>query len=244
MNELARVHYLEAMGISSYAPRFLLPAAKPSVVCEMPLPVSLPDAKSATDTLTNTQTIRQTEPSASTPIVAGNSRLTDITEPSAATAGQTADRAQPSSQAYVAFALMVVVADNGVMVVADIPRGRQGPIWFDNGRQFIVELLQAIDSGSQVTFSDVFKWPLNRQLQGGEAEVHQALTGIFNRIGLTAEQPIIALGKQARYFMPKLMANDSASIANGHALPSLFANASHKAQLWKNLQPLVNRSAK
>lgn len=240
MNELARVHYLEAMGISSYAPRFLLPAAKPSVVCEMPLLVSLPDAKSATDTLTNTQTIRQTEPSASTSIVAGNSRLADITEPLAATA----DRAQPSNQAYVAFALMVVVADNGVMVVADIPRGRQGPIWFDNGRQFIVELLQAIDSGSQVTFSDVFKWPLNRQLQGGEAEVHQALTGIFNRIGLTAEQPIIALGKQARYFMPKLMANDSASIANGHALPSLFANASHKAQLWKNLQPLVNRSAK
>ena len=57
MNELARVHYLEAMGVSSYAPRFVLPAAKPSVVCEMPVPIPLPDAKSATDTLTNTQTI-------------------------------------------------------------------------------------------------------------------------------------------------------------------------------------------
>ncbi|CAH0992289.1 hypothetical protein SIN8267_02408 [Sinobacterium norvegicum] len=237
MNELARVHYLEAMGVSSYAPRFILPAAKASIVCEIPVPIQ-PQSEPLSATVATDVQLPSPVGDEQAKASSEAHRLVSVAEPLAAVIN--AD-AQTTKQAYAAFALMFVVANNGMTVVADIPRGRQGRLWFDNGRQFIAEVLMAIDGGSEVTFSDAFNWPLNRQLQGGEAEVSQALTGIFNRIGVTAKQPIIALGKQARYFVPKLMAEQSATICYGHALPSLFANASHKAQLWKNLQPLRNR---
>lgn len=45
MNELNRMQYLESMGIDSFVPRYLLPAAKSAVLC--PLPVALEKAKAS-----------------------------------------------------------------------------------------------------------------------------------------------------------------------------------------------------
>ena len=45
MNELVRMQYLDAMGIDSFVPRMVLPAAQPSVACE--LPVSFADVEPA-----------------------------------------------------------------------------------------------------------------------------------------------------------------------------------------------------
>ena len=36
MNELTRAQYLDALGIDTFVPRFVLPAAKPSVLCDLP----------------------------------------------------------------------------------------------------------------------------------------------------------------------------------------------------------------
>ncbi len=47
MNELQRMQYLDAMGIDSFVPRFLITGAKPPVLCALPEPSDQPELASA-----------------------------------------------------------------------------------------------------------------------------------------------------------------------------------------------------
>jgi len=241
MQELARVHYLQAMGVTSYVPRFVLPAAKPSVLCEIPS-IAIADPASALSD------IRQVLPDAAPTLIP----IAD-TEPSSDTKGvpvddtpvpATTSAVHPGSSAgsIAPFCLLFVTTDSGLLFVADIPLGREAQMWTDNGMQFIHDVLLAVNNKASMGVSENFYWPISRHLLGGETEALQALSGFTQRQQQDRQlTDVVAMGAKARYFMSKLLPHDSVSLYQAYSLKSLFENPRHKAMLWKALQPLVVR---
>ena len=86
MNELQRQHYLSALGIETYMPRWQLPYAGVSILCEMPILAE--EAVSDSPVIKNEQQLNQQDLPESKPRIEtlinptqSNSLLTDILEP-------------------------------------------------------------------------------------------------------------------------------------------------------------------
>ncbi len=239
MQELARVHYLQAMGVTSYVPRFVLPAAKPSVLCEIPS-IAIADPASAMSD------IRQALPDAP-PVPIANTQNPSFRERVVVDDRPTSEMtsvAQPVSGAdkIAPFCLLFVTTDSGLLFVADIPLGPEAQMWTDNGMQFIHDVLLAVNNKASIGVSENFHWPISRHLLSGETEALQALSGFTQRQQQDRQlTDVVAMGAKARYFMSKLLPHDSVSLYQAYSLKSLFENPRHKAMLWKALQPLVVR---
>ncbi|ROS05818.1 hypothetical protein EDC56_1372 [Sinobacterium caligoides] len=237
MQELARLHYLQSMGVTSYAPRVVLPAAKASVLCTVPT-VSL-ESKSVTSRSALEQVTQAAEinlsPQDELQVIA------DVT-PSSDLSPAALQIAKPAEMTIPPFCLLFVTTDSGLLFVADVPRGRSGKLWADNGRQFISEVLFAINRHSRIIGTEDFRWPISRHLPAGEAEAVQALSGFMRRVeSEQALSDVVAMGGRARYFMAKLLEGTSSSLYQSHSLKSLFESGKHKALLWQQLQGITGR---
>ncbi|HEY7772042.1 MAG TPA: hypothetical protein VIC26_02585 [Marinagarivorans sp.] len=165
MNELIRMQYLDAMGIDSFVPRKILPAAPTSVLCELPVAVECEVLSPDLDVAVNAHAAQPQQASAATEAImhellspADGEPVTVAKSKRAGTAGEMSLQqllaAKPAPQ--LRFSLSLWQLNNGVVFVDS--RELKGAL---PTTKLLDNIVKVVFPGEILPRPDVINWPLD-----------------------------------------------------------------------------------
>ena len=234
MNELLRLDYLEAMGITQYVARMPLPGACPSPVIHVEtthteIPTSEQPASIAAMLDESFSAARNSFTSTSTP--ASISKTTPHTE-------------STSSAAPTTFQCQIAIwTVNDLLILADAPR-------LDNSQLTLLRnILQAIGRKDNLSDAKQFSWPLPQRKEKNLLAAQEHFQGLLDGglLKTNGLRQILCFGDTVSAL---LHTNDSVSekhatqyqdwpVTSVCALHEMLAHPARKADTWRALQVLV-----
>jgi hypothetical protein len=225
MDELLRLDYLEAMGITQYVARMPLPGARPSPVIHMEIPSPAQPSRVSGLLDENIPSTRQSpSPSPQTPVLPTTSTLTS------------------STAVPVVFQCQIAIWTVGdLLILADAPR-------FDNNQMTLLRnILQAIGRTDALSDTRQFSWPLPQRKDKNVVAAREHFQGLLDggllqTVGL---RQILCFGDSIGAL---LSSNDTESnlqqyqdwpVTTVCALHEMLAQPLRKADTWRALQVLV-----
>ncbi|HSB97830.1 MAG TPA: hypothetical protein VLC91_15325 [Spongiibacteraceae bacterium] len=242
MLEPQRSQYLRALGIEVYVPRWVLPGAKPSQLCEWDF---LPTQASISPALVSIAAEPVTAAIPARQRALPEELRIDVTPRPAAKAVADIASADIASEignatAVVAppkIALSVVVGDGGILIVDDAPATTA--LRADYLRLLSNILFAVCGRNTQPTL-DVFLWPLAKRPQldqSAEAARETLAAHIQKQIQQYAIHTVLLLGDAAQHWCA-LDSDNLQCIKSVSALACLRA-PELKRTLWNDIRPLA-----
>lgn len=263
VDELQRRAYLDAMGVDSYMPRFVLPAAPPSLLCARPLtapqtgteaakavPARAPDQLAALRS-----SAPEPAPAAATTASAaqqGSRHLralldmplvTECVEPSVAKAAV----ANGSAAGPVRFSLVVMSVSQGILVLDDAGTDAEA----DAHTALLHNLLFALGVDTANSSRELFAWPKtsSARLESGAAAASQSLCAFLHRlVEHSGARALLLMGSSAAaYATPGVSEQGQARYPWARFAVPVFTVSSalqalrepgQKAPLWRELTAL------
>lgn len=251
MNELQRQAYMQAMGVDCYIPRLHLPAALPSVLCEIPVLAEVPVASTVTN---EAEAPVASAPKGKNGSAAAMQALLGEDEPTKAEGRQSVQAVTEelvqttSAKAIPEFALSIVRGGN-ILIVDD---GLPGHINPSEYLQLLHNLLFALGAGKQQLTIDSFVWPMvkNTQIDQSETAARQTLNAFLSKqVDQLKAQYIIVMGEAAaNYATRETLTTGMLHTHPQWQLPLICTNSaspmlgdpSLKRAVWNDLQPLLS----
>lgn len=243
MLEPCRSHYLRALGVDQYVPRFPLVAAAPSVDLEWD-DAAVADIASADEALaaepvaTGAQSLRRAAPPVDIPDVVATPA---DNVPHAPRAVPTGGNAAP----MLRIKLAVVVSDSGVLIIDDANGGGSR----GDGTRLLANLLYALQRKQVNLKPEVFDWPLpnlrNRQIALDENAARETLASFLDRKLVDGNiRTIFLLGAHAQRWIDvslrqTLAADRALSWAASLGSAEVFADPLRKRQWWLDLHTAI-----
>ncbi len=224
MNELLRLDYLEAMGITQYVARMPLPGACPSPVIHVE--VIEPEPKSIAAMLDESFSAARKS----------------TTPPTATSSFSTPQAATTSIPA--AFQCQIAIwTVNDLLILADAPR-------LDNSQLTLLRnILQAIGRTDNLSVAKQFSWPLPQRKDKNLLAAQEHFQGLLDGglLKTNGLRQILCFGDAVSAL---LHTNDSAPektalqyqdwpVTSVCALHEMLAQPSRKADTWRRLQVLI-----
>ena len=244
MDESQRQAYMQAMGVDCYVPRLHLPAALPSVLCEMPVLAEVAEANAVTNEVDVPATPM---PKAKNGSAAAMQALLGETKPKQSRQSTQAVVATSPAQAIPQFALSIVRGGN-ILIVDD---GLSDQINSAEYLQLLHNLLIALGAGKQQLTMDSFIWPMvkNAQIDQTETAARQTLNAFLSKqVDQLKPQYIMVMGEAAaNYITDETLTNGSLythpqwqlPLICTHSASPMLADRSLKRAVWNDLQPLL-----
>ncbi len=245
MSELARLAYLEAMGVESYFPRYRLPAARASQHCPLPV-VAEPAAAAATASANDAA---QAPVAAPAPRRRPESAVRDLGGLLEET-GQRAAPRQPAAKATSApaataaadaptFALRFVHSDCGLLLVdASAQAVAEASL-----RRFADNLFFALSGRARIALRCApFRWPMrDNPLLGrdGDAATDMLRATLAAAVEREGPRAVLLAGPVAQSYLSSATEGLAATVVALPGIDELFAQPAGKAELWQRLQGLA-----
>lgn len=243
MLEPWRSHYLHALGIEAYLPRYPLPAAAPSPEMEWDdAAFEAVDEPAVTfdDIAPDTPPARQpsTKPDissleASSPVTRHNSVRVEQT------------RNPTSAAAVPRLRLSVIASDGGILIVDDaLPPGR------GDAQRLLGNLLFALQQKNENAKAESFEWPLpnlrNSKIELNEQAARETLASFLQRKVAGHVHTILLLGSNAQRWIDAPLRE---ALAAAHPLrwglsvsaTAVLGDPSLKRQWWQDLRAVAVR---
>lgn len=229
MREPLRSRYLAALGIDNYAPRALLPGALPSAACEWdiealeaPAPAAAPEGSSAAPAA----------PVERPRIDALATKDTSATRNAAPVPVETPAR-NAAQAAIPRFALSIVFAANGVLLIDDAPSAGAQRSEYE---RLLGNFLKAATHSEEFSL-DVFFWPLRRnpQIAQDENAARETLSAhLQKQIQQRAIRTVLLLGDAAQRWVDI----DAAALRSIRSISLLgcLREPASKRQLWNDVR--------
>lgn len=247
MLEPRRSRYLRALGIDSYVPRFVLPGARPSAVCEWevtPAPEALAVVAVVAAEAAAVPQHTAAQPDAAPPHAeqAVRSRVPEIdlqqtSAPRRAEAvAPVATAARVDAEAAPKIALGIAVG-GGILLVDDAPAN---PAERGEFQRLLGNVLFALRGDGAPPALDVFLWPMSKQpqLDRSAAAARETLAAhIQNQIQRHAVHTVLLLGTAAQQWA-QIDAEGLRCVRTVSALGCLREPA-QKRQLWQDIRHLA-----
>lgn len=230
MLEPSRSRYLAALGVDVYVPRVVLPAAKISDVCAWDEAAFAEISAPAISPAPIKESLEQkTAAPARAPIV-------DIERKAAAPI--VVREAARAEQAVPKFALSIVLAANGVLLIDDAPSSNSARSEY---QRLLGNFLNAVNKDPQFSL-DVFFWPMhkNPSIAQDEAAAKETLAAYLHKqIQQRAINTVLLLGAAAQQWV----AVDEAALRciRSNSLLGCLSDPSLKRQLWSDVRELSVR---
>jgi len=238
--EPLRSRYLDVLGVDQYVPRAILPAAKPSTMCEWLL---------AAETAPLTAESKMEAPVIAAPpahtqaAIPNQAALPDIeVEPPARTAPQRTSAAikelTTNAAAMPRFALSVTIAD-GVLLLDDAPTSSAERSEF---QKLIGNFLFALRRAPVQFGFDIFLWPMLKSspVSQDAAAARDALNAYLQKqIQQRQIQRVLILGASAQQWCT-LENQPSLHCMRAVSLLQCLREPHYKRQLWNEMRELWN----
>lgn len=241
MLEPRRQSFLDAMGVVSYVPRFVLPNARPSARCEMPVP---PPGD-----------VRSEAPARAAPPVGGTAGV-GPEAPAVRPAGEARQRVEmPSIQApsaptkpaaappaeAVRFAADLVTTQLGLMFLCEGSlRPEQKRLVANIAAAFSRHFLPDQEAGLQASR---FSWPVLQSAglaQGADAARDALSANVLAQAERLRMKWVVVFGDGLLpYLDSQLLAQEGVLLVPAAELAELLQSAAAKAALWRALQDAV-----
>lgn len=250
LSEQQRRAYLQSMGIECLVPRLRLPGAKLSVLGE-PEPES--DARLASSVAQTAAPPSPTAPLSQSAAATVKDLLGNLEtggRPGAATKSQ-ATVARPAAEpSMTRFALSVVRAGGIVLVDEGLNAGDDPDLYL----ALIKNLLFAVGFAPAELAVEAFIWPLSR-LRGGRVDQSESaarevlLAYLGKQLQQSSAQYLLIMGSTGeRFIAPPGGGGNALADDSRLAVKTLYTASARqalsdprtKAELWQQLQPLVN----
>lgn len=240
MREPWRSNYLQAMGVAVYVPRLHLPGAAPSrpvlwdveALAKRPpaviAPAAMVEEPDSSDQV-RIQVERHQPPSVSI--------VRELAGGSPAVRAETAVERTAATSPVPRFALQIVRADIGVLLIDDAPVG--GRVNRGDYQRFIGNLLLALFRQSAQLSMDPFIWPMvkNPSVDQGEQAARESLGAYVQRqASETGCERLILLGATAQQWV----VSELPALAADSAWPCIGSGAAKHA-LWRQLASQMGR---
>lgn len=239
MLEPMRSRYLAALGVDMYVPQLILPGAKLSAACEWDV-AALEASIAAAPAIESIKA--EVEPQA--PIAPTRVPVVESEKKSPTPSAQPAT-AQPAAAVVVPkFALSVVLAANGVLLIDDAPASQAARSDYE---RVLGNFLTAMNKDGQFSL-DIFFWPMHKSaqfVQDENAAKETLAAHLHKQIQQRALHTVLLLGDAAQRWVDL----DFAAGVDGQALrcirsTSLLAclrEPALKRQLWNDVRELSAR---
>ncbi len=205
MNELARMQYLTAMGIDTYVPRSILPAAKLSVACALPevwldedcdeIIAAIPSVNSAVNSAKpfEANSVNQSLVQA---ILAPSQALTEIPLARPSTDRTLQQLFVKTHHKPLRFSLSIWQLANGVMIIDSREPKAALPT-----SALLHNIVAAFAQGITIPKSDQINWPLLHSdvVNPNEMQEAQEMTQAFlaSRFEISAPKALVVMGEAA-----------------------------------------------
>lgn len=226
MQEPLRSHYLAALGIDNYVPRFILPAAKLSEPCEW---IEFEDDSAAPIT----QPIDTAITVARNPVI--ESPPAKRIEPPRAPAS--AKTLNTDAEAVPKFALSIVLG-GGLLLIDAAPVSNTERSKY---QKLLNNMLPALRPAAAQYVLDIFMWPLTRQPQIARdaAAASETLAAYLSKqIQQRAIDTVLLLGETAQQWCTL---GDNIRTIKSSSLLACVREPALKRQLWNDIRHLAER---
>ena len=224
MNELVRMQYLDAMGIDSFVPRMILPAAPLCVACE--LPVSLVDYEPAAEFIDplEQEVSQPATPSPKTTAIVKQLLASGEASPTSATTSRPAVSSGLTLQALLAakpkkqlrFVLTVWQLANGVVFIDSKEPKAALPT-----SALLGNVVKGLYPAESIPKPDSINWPLLESPIALDNALHEAreMTHAFlaSRFEVITPKLLIVMGRVASDMVITAPQSDSGSMAFGES---------------------------
>ncbi len=240
MDELLRLQYLDAMGVTQYVARAPLPGARPSAIVEIELPTTTNAAMTdVAALLPERQPQHKLHTAAHNPPshqhileTAAATPITRKTAPPTRTA--TIEKSQDTFQCRIAIWTV-----DDLLILADCTR-------LDNEVLTLLRnILQAIGRSTELSPAQQFVWPLQQRKEKSQHAAREYFQGLLDAGPLQniSLRQILAFGEHAA----ALLQTDPASTHHYHdralvsacSLRDMLEQPLRKRETWKTLQVLL-----
>ena len=231
MLEPLRSRYLAALGVDVYVPRAILPAAKCSDVCVWD------EAAFAEASPVEISAAPGGEALAQKTAVRARAPIIDVERKSAAPI-VVREAARRAESAAPKFALSIVLAANGVLLIDDAPASSAAR---HDYQRLLGNFLKAVNKDPQFDL-DIFFWPMhkNPSIAQDEAAAKETLAAYLHKqIQQRAIHTVLLLGAAAQQWV-SLDETLLRSIRSNSLLACLH-DSSLKRQLWSDVRELSER---
>lgn len=268
MNEALRLDYLQAMGVDSYVPRFVLEGAAPSPLCDIDFPVldyedggsDSADSYDLENEYRSHSAQRDAEQSGSAvvaPLDKGQSRSRIAAEldglnldgkaqkrPTAAVKDDTSVTGDTAAQLNPEFSVDLVATNIGVIFIADTTKKPLNPA----EKRLLANIAVAVKTHHKIeaapSFSSAkFQWPVAKNLglaQGVEAAKDALLGNVMAHAERQHAQYVVVFGDEIKpYFDHALLSSSGLNVVFSAAPTAMLADGSLKAALWQQLRQLT-----
>lgn len=263
MNEAARLQLLDAIGITSLVPRFVLPGARPSSQCDV---TGLYADAVIADAPIRQPAAMMAEPSAIA-ATAARSKMPDI----GLDAGVGQQKAAPSQNAVAGsmapsakgeawqepatvLRLQVSLIQHHARCFSLLPVYRQD--FQQEADQFLRAVLLALGTVSSPLATQVFRWPFanNAKLDQGPAALREALGGFVQHAAREPDSVLLLWGLDlARHLLGDVVVQPGEfalpaglRVIATHRVQDYFNEPLRKRELWRQLgvlKPLLKAGA-
>jgi hypothetical protein len=232
MLEPSRSRYLAALGIDVYVPRVVLPGAGASVLCEWDEqalaetaePAGIPELLGKTF-----GAALEPNPVASipAPVLAGEQKPV---RPAPARDVQRTEQPVPR------FALSIVLAANGVLLIDDAPASSAVR---NDYQRLLGNFLNAVNKDGQFVL-DLFAWPLRNSppIVQGEAAAKETLAAhLYKQIQQRGIKTVLLLGESAQRWV--CLESPELNCIRSNSLLGCLRDPSLKRQLWHDVRGMA-----
>ncbi|MDB6061858.1 MAG: hypothetical protein JWM78_1961 [Verrucomicrobiaceae bacterium] len=231
MLEPLRSRYLAALGVDMYVPRVTLPGAKISAVCEWE---EMALSAEPEQPLRVSALLESMQPAPAVVVArAATADLERKPEPVKPVA------AAPRAESVVPkFALSIVLAANGVLLIDDAPSSNAARSEFE---RLLAGFLNAVNKDAQFAL-DVFLWPLRKSpsIAQDETAARETLTAhLHKQIEQRALHTVLLLGEAAQRWVN--LDETNLRCIRSNSLLGCLRDPSLKRQLWHDVRGLSVR---
>ncbi|ARN72805.1 hypothetical protein [Oceanicoccus sagamiensis] len=251
MNELQRQAYMEAMGVDCYIPRLHLPAAMPSVLCDMPELAEVPVANAEVTEVAVAPLPKGKNGSAAAMQALLGDDEPKKSQPQQSVKAVTEELVQTASATPVPQFTLSIVRGSNILIIDD---GLPGHINPNDYLQLLHNIVFALGAGKQQLAIDGFVWPMpgvkNSQFDQSETAARQTLDAFLaKQVDQLKAQYIIVMGEVAKaYITGEEVAKGALHTHPQWQLPLICTNSaspmlndgSLKRAVWNDLQPLLS----
>lgn len=239
MQEPMRSRYLAALGVDMYVPKVILPGAKLSTACEWDV-ATLEAQVAAAPVIESIKTEVAAKPELAPARVA----VVDAEKKSPRQSITQAAIAQPTTAAVAVpkFALSVVLAANGILLIDDAPVSAAARGEYE---RLLGNFLTAVNKSGQFSL-DIFFWPMhkNAQIVQDENAAKETLAAhLHKQIQQRALHTVLLLGDAAQRWVDLTLDLDTQSLRciRSNSLLACLREPALKRQLWSDVRELSAR---
>ncbi|MCK5894975.1 MAG: hypothetical protein KAG53_11375 [Endozoicomonadaceae bacterium] len=256
MNEQQRQQYLGAMDIQPWFPRYALPEAKPSSICEWDCGICPEENQQAA---TELQSV--TEPTSPAPFVPLDKpvmRPSDIMGKVTRTKPENIAETTPvkASPAQLAerFRLVTLSINTDCLIVSELPSTGMNQFTHFHERLVRNLLFSVGISVEPDLYPALFDWPIvGNRMDQNEQAAYEAVHGyLTNQFGLRRRKILFLLGRNCvRYTLGRdvdfddlcgVSTDDHQIRVVSHSLDALMKLPALKADTWRDISPLLTHT--